>query len=231
MEQCFKPTQCTGTVEQQLTAGLHQRKLRQRNFFTLSNLELGFAVKKANPRTRKTNLRACKQVYSLIGRHAEKRFGSILRLGEIDVEVGCIFHNQNAFLSGDLQHGFPTFLTERKPAGIMPIWHRVIERHKKTLLSRGANLRAHAIWQRSFTVHLDAKDGRMLAQCYARGEPCVCWRVSDICDGLTGMLEHGTNKIYPTGSTHRGNQLFSIKGQIPVSAVDIGKGLSRRYWP
>ena len=170
-------------------------------------------------------------MHGLIRRHAEKWLGSIFRLGEIDVEVGCVFHNQNAFFPGDLQHGFATFLTEGKPAGVMAIWHRVIERHEEPLLSRGTNLRAHTIWQRAFAVHLDAEDARMLAQCYPRREPCVSWRVSDICHGLTGMLEHRTNKIYSAGSAHGRNQLFRIKGQIPVSAIDIGEGLTRRYRP
>ena len=83
----------------------------------------------------------------------------------------------------------------------------------------GANLRAHALSQRSFTVHLDAEDGRMLAQCYACSEPCVCWRVSDICDGLTGMLDAaGLVAMLPLHTLR--HRMKIVEGVAPEQASD-----------
>ena len=136
-------------------------------------------------------------MHGLFWRHAEEWLGPIRRLGEIDVQVRGILENQDTFFPRDLKNSLTAPLTERKSARIVSVRHRVIERYKVTLLTRGSDLRSHYLGKRTLIVHINTEDRRVLAQCDPRSKTGIGRCVGDVGHLFAGVLEHRANQINP----------------------------------
>ena len=150
-------------MKQQFAARFHQRQFGQRYFLSVGYFQLGFAVQKPNPWAGKANFRAGEQMHGLVRGHTQEWLCTLCRVSKIDVQIGSIFDNQNAFFSRYFENGFSARLAKGKTTGVMTVGNRVVEGHEVALLSGRTNLRAHGVGQRSFAVHIHAENGGVLA--------------------------------------------------------------------